>query len=149
MSDSICDKECHLAFNEKLSKSVNELNSSLDDNKKIIGDQFDLGQGMDYDNNSIIAFYIYPDKGHQYIITLWNKGFESFNEQNMELLKVFSLYSQSLLKNALLFKSIRRSQKMMERKSLRLIDLETTQYALDLTYKISSMILPKSLLDYL
>ncbi|MCP5063278.1 MAG: flagellar hook-associated protein 3 [Ignavibacteriae bacterium] len=30
-----------------------------------------------------------------------------------------------------------------------LIDLETTQYALDLTYKISSMILPKSLLDYL
>ncbi len=30
-----------------------------------------------------------------------------------------------------------------------LIDLETKQYTLDLTYKISSMILPKSLMDYL
>ena len=30
-----------------------------------------------------------------------------------------------------------------------LMDLESTQYALDVGYRISSMILPKSLLDYL
>ncbi|RKX17562.1 MAG: hypothetical protein DRP35_10735 [Candidatus Zixiibacteriota bacterium] len=66
-------------------------------------------------------------------MSLWNEDFTSFDEQNIELLRIFSLYSQSLLKNALLIKSIKRAQKMMERKSLRLIDIETTAALADMT----------------
>ncbi len=81
----------------------------------------------------IITLQIVPDDEHQYITAICNESERDFCQNDRELLSVYAVFAQTVLRNALLVKRLKQTNKLLEESSTRLANVETVAALADMT----------------
>jgi len=80
-----------------------------------------------------VALEISPDKSFQMMLVVCIKENEILSPNDRELLSVFSVFSQTVLRNALLVKRLKKANLMLEESSERMANVETIAALADMT----------------
>ena len=81
----------------------------------------------------IMILQIVPDNEHQYIAVICNESEQDFSQNDRELLSVYAVFAQTVLRNALLVKRLKKINKLLEESSARLANVETVAALADMT----------------
>ena len=93
----------------------------------------DLSDGFSEMNLAVASIEFSVDKRFQYVLVAWTDISDGLHRNDRELLCIFALFSRVVLRNALLIRNIRRAQRMIEKTSGRMADVETTAALADMT----------------
>ncbi len=94
---------------------------------------YDLSDCFTEMNLAVASIEFSVDKRFQYVLVAWTDVSDGLHRNDRELLRVFALFSRVVLRNALLIRNIRKAQRMIEKTSGRMADVETTAALADMT----------------
>ena len=83
--------------------------------------------------NEAVALEISPDETLQMMLVICIKKDDTLAPNDRELLSVFSIFSQTVLRNALLYKRLKKANLLLEESSERLANIETIAALADMT----------------
>ncbi len=98
---------------------------------------YDLSAGFEDDCSAIVGLDICPDRDHRFVLVIWTRQEAGFGIDDLELLSVFSLLAQTVMKVALHNRSLRKSKRTLEKSSARMADHEVLAALTDMTSGIA------------
>lgn len=82
---------------------------------------------------AVIAAEISLEANSSLVLVAWKKKPNTFTNNDLELLSVFSLFARTILNDALLVKSLRKANRLLKANSSRLADVESVAALADMT----------------
>ena len=113
-----------------LSEKVSESSGLL------IGDDgglYDLTDFVQSDYTTILAADMQLDETHRYILVTWSRLEGGLNDNDRHLFSAFCLFMQTVLKNALLVRRLRRTNRLLKKSANQMANLETVAAMADMT----------------
>ncbi|MCK4606329.1 MAG: response regulator [candidate division Zixibacteria bacterium] len=98
---------------------------------------FDLSAGFENDCSTLVGVEICPDRNHRFVLAVWTRQASGFSFDDLELLSVFSLLAQTVMRVALHNRSLRKSKRTLEKSSARMADHEVLAALTDMTSGIA------------
>jgi len=93
----------------------------------------DLSERLANDYGGAFAIKMTPDDEHRFVLAVWTRRANGFEQNDLELLPVFSLFADMVLQNALLVKSLRKVNYLLKKSSSRLANIESLAALADMT----------------
>ncbi len=82
---------------------------------------------------SVVAAPLLPDDDHHFVLMAWTRQAGGFPSHDMELLPVFSLFTDIILQNALLVKSLRKVNYVLRKSTNQMANIESLAALADMT----------------
>jgi C4-dicarboxylate-specific signal transduction histidine kinase len=118
-------------FTEALAASVSEL---LMPQRVATGRiRYDWSEKFQEWFGGVIAAVIRLEANSSLVLVVWMKKPESFSNNDLELLSVYSLFARTILNDALLVKSLRKANRLLKANSSRLAEVESVAALADMT----------------
>ncbi len=80
-----------------------------------------------------VALVIRADKDRTFVIILWNRRRSSFNRTDIELMAVYAMFAEVMLRNALLIRSLRHANRQLKGSAEKMANVETLAALADMT----------------
>ena len=94
---------------------------------------YDLTSLVESDYTSIIAADMQLDDSHRYILVTWSRLEGGMSDNDRHLFSAFCLFMQTVLKNALLVRSLRRTNRLLKKSANQMANIETLAAMADMT----------------
>lgn len=121
------------SFVKRLSRYVKEKFSDENNCKPGNEDWIDLSKQFESYYKSTVAIEFTPEKFYSFVLVLWTNNKDGFKGDDFDMLTIFSLFTKSILRNALVVRNVRRAKRIMEKSSSKMADIETTAALADMT----------------
>ncbi len=94
---------------------------------------YDLTGLVESSFTSVLAADMQLDDTHRYILTTWSRLEGGLSDNDRHLFSAFCLFMQTVLKNALLVRSLRRTNRLLKKSANQMANLETLAAMADMT----------------
>jgi len=131
-SNSSTDPD-HRRFKEKLRDRLSTLYRESEHNDVCTGSIDDITSGVGGPFTYVYVFHLCTENASEYVLVVWSTVQKQLSQNDRELLSIYCLFSQMILKDALLVKNLTRANRLLKKSSRQLANLESLAALADMT----------------